>query len=147
MALSNQTIHVVPIQVTISGTTAIITCNDPRAQIVGDEIEFTLNPPDPRDPPAQRRVCFVVDDPADAGGYDNYFNMSSATPLERLVAWKRSGNSSRSPEMLTGYDFEVVAVAYSVPQADTQPTAAVKIGHGRRRFKIRDPGGNGSDIY
>lgn len=147
MPLSNQIIHVVPLQVSISGSTAIITCNDPRARIVDDEIEFILNAPNPSDPPAQQRVCFVVDDPPDAGGYDNYFNMSSAPPLERLVAWKRSGTTSRSPEMLTGYDFEIVAVAYSVPQADTQPSTAVKVGHGRRRAKIRDAGAGGNDLF
>ncbi len=147
MPLPNQTVHIVPIQVSLSGSTAIITCSDPRARLLGEEIEFTLNPPNPQDPPSQRRVCLVVEDPPDVGGYDNYFNMSSAPPLERLVAWKRVGNTNRSPEMLPGYDFEVVAVAYSVPQDAIQPTTAVKIAHGRRRIKIRDAGAGGSGIF
>ena len=137
-------IHVVPIQISLTGSTASITCDDPRASLVGDEIIFNLNPRNTSDPEAQQRVCFIVQDPADSKGYDNYLNMSSAPPLERLVAWKRSADISRSPEMLPGHDFEVVAVVYSVPQGNSQSSAAVKIGHGRRRFKIRDEGGTGN---
>ena len=139
-------IHVVPIQVSLTGSTATITCDDPRAAIVGEEIVFTLNALNPRDPEAQQRVCFVVQDLSDTRGYDNYFNMSSASPLEKLVAWKRAADISRSPEMLPGHDFEIVAVAYSVPQPSSQPAAPVKLGHGRRRFKIRDTGAPGMHI-
>lgn len=146
MSLSTQILHTVPIQISINDSIATITCNDPRAKLVGDVIEFTLNYPNPKDPAAQPFVCFVVDDPPDAGGYDNYLNMSSAPPFERLLAWKRSGTTSRSMDMRTGYDYEVVAVAYSVPGTNTQPSASVKIGSGRRRFKIRDSGGGGSEI-
>lgn len=147
MSLPTLVIHVVPIQVSLTGTTATITCDDPRARIVGEEIVFTLNALDPNDPDAQQRVCFVVQDLADTQGYDNYFNMSSAPPLEKLVAWKRTADVSRSPEMLTGHDFEVVAVAYSVPQPSSQPAAPVKLGHGRRRFKIRYTGAPGTIKY
>ncbi len=146
MSLTTQILHIVPLQISLDGSTATITCNDPRAKLEGDVIVFSLNYPNPKDPPAQERVCFVVEDLADTGGYDNYFSMSSAPPLERLIAWKRSGTTSRSLEMLTGYDSEVVAVAYSVPQASTQLAEAVKVGSGRRRFKIRGSGGGGSDI-
>lgn len=147
MSLPTLLIYVVPLKISLSGTSASITCDDPRAKIVGEEIVFTFNPPNPDDPSASRRVCFVVEDPPDAGGYDNYFNMFSAPPLERLVAWKRSGTTSRSPEMLPGHKFEIVAVAYSVPRADAQPAAAVKVGHGRRRFDITDPGAGGNDLF
>lgn len=148
MSLSTLVIHVVPLQISINDSIATITCNDSRAKLDGDEIVLTIPDPQPSDPPAQPRVCFVVDDPSDSMGYDNYLNMSSAPPLERLLAWKRTGTTSRSPEMARGYDFEVVAVAYSVPGTNTQPTATVKIGHGRRRFRIRSPGaGGGSTDY
>ncbi|HEY0137493.1 MAG TPA: hypothetical protein VGB85_25590 [Nannocystis sp.] len=138
-------IHVVPIQVTLTGTTATITCNDPRAALVDDELVFTLNPLDPNDGEAQPRVCFVVEDLPDDRGYDNYFTMSSAPPLEKLVAWKRTAEVSRSPEMLPGHSFEVVAVAYSVPSS--QPAAPVKLGHGRRRIKIYLTGAPGTVRY
>lgn len=145
MSLSRHVVHVIPLQISLSGSTAIITCADPRVRLVEGTVVFTFNPPNPKDPPAQRRVCFVVEDPQDAGGYDNYFNMFSAPPLERLVPWKRSGTVSRSPELPAGHKFDIVAVAYSVPQVD--PTAAVKVGHGRRRFEITDAGGGDSDIF
>ncbi len=147
MSLTTQLIYIVPIQISLSDSTAIITCSDPRAKIIDGEIVFTLNEPNRNDPPTSRRVCFVVEDLPDAGGYDNYFNMFSAPPLEQLVAWKRSGTISRSPEMLTGHKFEVVAVAYGVPRISTQPSATVKIGHGRRRFVITDPGAGGATEY
>ena len=147
MSQTTLIIHVVPIQVSLTGGSATITCNDSRAALVGEEIEFTLNPLHTLDPAVQQRVRFVVDDPADTTGYDNYLNMSSAPPLERLLAWKRSGETSRSPEMLTGHDFEVVAVAYGVPRAGSRPSTAVQLGHGRRRFKLRDAGAGGRDIY
>jgi hypothetical protein len=147
MPLPTLIIHVVPIQVTLKGTTATITCRDPRANIINDELVFTLSEPNAGDPAAQQRVSFVVEDPPDSAGYDNYLNMSSAPPLEKLIAWKRTSGTSRSPEMLPGHDFEVVVVAYGVPQPSSPNSAAVKIGHGRRRFKIRDTGAPGSDIY
>jgi len=147
MSQTTLIIHVVPIQVSLTGATATITCNDPRAELVGDEIEFTLNPLHARDPAVQQRVRFVVEDPTDTTGYDNYLNMSSGPPLERLLAWRRSGETSRSPEMLAGHDFEVVAVAYGVPRAGSRPSTAVQLGHGRRRFKLRDAGAGGGDIY
>lgn len=147
MSQTTLIIHVVPIQVALTGSTATITCDDPRAAIVGEEIEFTLNPLNTLDPAVQQRVCFVVKDPADTTGYDNYLNMSSAPPLERLLSWRRSGETSRSPEMLTGHDFEVVVIAYAVPGAGSRPSTAVQLGHGRRRFKLRDAGAGGRDIY
>jgi hypothetical protein len=147
MSLPTLVIDVVPLQITVSGSTAIITCNDSRARLEGDEIWLTIQDPAPNNPPVQSRVCFVIDDPADTLGYDNYLNMSSAPPLERLVAWKRSGTTSRSPEMARGCDVEVVAVAYSVPGTNADSSATVKVGHGRRRFKIRGPGGGGSNIF
>lgn len=133
-------IHVVPIQVSLTGSTASITCADRRAALVGDEIVFTLNTLSTADPVAEQRVCFVVEDPADSRGYDNYLNMSSAPPLERLVAWKRSADVSRSPEMLPGHDFEIVAVVYGVPRGSSQLSAAVNVAYGRARFKIRFTG-------
>jgi len=147
MSQTTLIIHVVPIQVALTGSTATITCDDPRAAIVGEEIEFTLNPLNTLDPAVQQRVCFVVKDPADTTGYDNYLNMSSAPPLERLLSWRRSGETSRSPEMLTGHDFEVVVIAYAVPGAGSRPSTAVQLGHGRRRFKLRDAGAGGRNIY
>ncbi len=143
MSLSPFVIHVIPLQISLNGTNAIITCNDPRAKVVEGEIILTLNAPNPKDPPAPRRICFVVEDLADEVGYDNYFNMFSGPPLERLVPWKRSGTVSRSPELLVGRSFEIVAVAYSVPKPDNQLAAPVKVGHGRRRFKLTDTGGGG----
>lgn len=143
MPLSTLVIHVVPIQVTLSGATATITCNDPRAKLEGDEIVFRLDAITSGDPHAQQRVAFVVEDPPDTVLYDNYLNMSSAPPLERLIAWRRTGTTSRSPDLLPGFDFEVVAVAFGVPKPASQPNAAVQIGHGRRRFKIRYTGAPG----
>jgi len=143
MSLSRYVLHVIPLQISLSGATANILCADPRVRLVEGTLVFTFNPPNPRDPPAPRRVCFVVADPLDAGGYDNYFNLFSAPPLDKLVPWKRSGTLSRSPELPAGHKFDIVAVAYSVPQQGTQASAAAKTGHGRRRFEITDSGGEG----
>ncbi len=139
MSLAKYVVHTIPLQISLSGTSANITCNDPRVRIVEGAIVFTFNPPNPKDPPAQRRVCFVVADPPDAGGNDNYFNMFSAPPLEKLVPWKRSGTISRSPELPAGHKFDIVAVAHSMPQLAAQATSAV----GRRRLEITDAGGEG----
>lgn len=147
MSLPTLVLHVVPLKIKLNGSSADITCDDPRARIIDGVLHFEFNHPNPKDPRASRRVCFVVEDLPDEGGYDNYFNISSAPPMERLVAWERSGTTSRSPEMLPGHKFEVVAVAYSVPGTGTEPTAAVKVGHGRRRFDISDPGAGGNDLY
>ena len=143
MPLSKFLIHVVPIQVTVSGSTAIITCADERAEIVNGEIVFTLDDTGL----VHQRIRFVTEDPPDTSTHDNYLHMASAPPLERLVAWKRSGNVSRSPEMTPGHDFEVVAVAFSVPQKGSDPNTPVDIGHGRRRFKIRGTGAPGGNIF
>lgn len=143
MPLPTLVIHVVPIQVTLSGTAVTITCTDPRARIVDDELVFELSPLTSGDPTVQQRVSFVAEDPLDTTRYDNYLNMSSAPPLERLVAWKRTGTTSRSPEVTAGADLEVVAVLYSVPQPTSAPSTAVRIAHGRRRFKIRYTGAPG----
>jgi len=146
MSLATQTIHVIPLQVSVKETTVTITCNDPRARLVGDVIEFTLNYPNAKDPATQELICFIVEDPADAGGYDNYLNMSSAPPFERLIPWKRNGTTSRSLDMRTGYDYEVVAVAFSLPGTNTHPSASVTVGSAQRRFKLAGSGGGGSEI-
>lgn len=140
MPLPTLVIHVVPLQVKLIGTTISITCDDPRARIVDGELVFELNEPNPKDPEAQHRVSFVVEDPADTSKYDYYLNLSSAPPLERLVAWKRSGTTSRSPEFLPGAKIEVVAVLYGVPQPTSPASSAVQVAHNRRRVILTDPG-------
>jgi len=147
MSLPRLTVHIVPLQIKVNGSSADITCDDPRAKLVEGVLHFQFNPPPPEDPPASRRVCFVVEDLPDAGGYDNYFNISSAPPMERLVPWERIGTTSRSPELPPGHKIEVVVVAYSVPGTGTSPTATVKVGHGRRRFDITDPHSGGNDLF
>lgn len=147
MPLQSLTVHVVPIQVTLTGDTATITCSDSRAQIVDDEIVFTFTEQSLLTPLVPQRVRFIVEDPTDTNIHDNYLNMSSAPPLERLVAWKRNANVSVGPEMAAGHDFEVVAIAFGIPQPQTQPGTAVQIGSGRRRIKIRNPGAPGGNIY
>ncbi|MBL9106813.1 MAG: hypothetical protein JNL82_38215 [Myxococcales bacterium] len=140
MPLENLLIHVVPLQVSFSGDAAVITCNDTRAEVVNDELVFTFTNP-PALPVVTQRVRFVVEDPTDSAEYDYYLNMLSAPPGERLDAWRRSGDVSSSLEMGAGHDFEVVAIVYGIPKAN--PTTPVKIAHGRRRFKIRNPGAPG----
>lgn len=143
MPLPTLVIHVVPIQITLNGTTVTIRCDDPRASVVDDEIVFTLDDLGPDHPAEQQRVSFVAEDPADTSQYDYYLNVSSAPPLERLVAWKRNGSVSRSPEFLPGAILEVVAVVYGVPQPTSPTNAPVKVGHARRRFKLVGNGGSG----
>lgn len=140
-------IHIVPIQVSFTGSTVSITCDDPRATPSGEEIEFNLTPLGPRDLHVHQRVRFVVQDPNDSPNFDNYINMFSGPPLGQLVAWKRKADVSRSPKMSPGHDFDIVAVAYSAPQGGSQSGAPVKIGRGRRRLKIRDSGGDGNIKY
>lgn len=147
MPLSNRLIHIIPLQISIKGSNAIITCNDPRARIVEDELELRLNSQNADDPPAEQRVCFTVEDLPNADRYDHYFNVSSAPPLERLEAWKRTGSTSQSPEFRVGYDYEIVVVSYAVPHASTDPNATAKTGHGRRIARVRDPGASGGDIF
>lgn len=143
MSLARIVVHTIPLQISISGTSANITCNDPRARIVEGALVFTFNPPNPKDPPARRRVCFVVADPPDADGNDNYFNMFSAPPLGKLVPWKRSGTTSRSPELPTGHKFDIVAIAHNIPWRDAQTTRAVA----RLPLEIIDGGGDSGDLF
>lgn len=140
MPLQNLIVHVVPLQVAFSGDNAVITCSDARATIVNDELVFTFTDP-PILPTVPQRVRFVVEDPTDSSTHDYYLNMSSAPPLERLIAWRRDTNISVSPEMNAGHDFEVVAIVYGIPNTDL--STPVQIAHGRRRFKIRDTGAPG----
>lgn len=146
MPLQNLIVHVVPIQVTFSGDIATITCNDPRAHIVNDELVFTFAKPPPNITLVPQRVRFVVEDPTDSITHDYYLNMLSAPPLERLHAWKRNADVSVSPEMAAGHDFEVVTIVYGIPKTEAEG-ASVKIAHGRRRFKLRDPGAPGDNIF
>ena len=140
-------IHVVPLQVSVSGSTVCITCDDPRARIVNEEIEFNLTPLGPGELHAKQRVRFVVQDPSDPSGSDKYLDMSSGPLLGDLVAWKRKGGLSRSPKLRAGQNIQVVAVAYRGPRGGAQASEPVKLGRGERRIRIRGTGGDGDIKY
>ena len=80
-------------------------------------------------------------DPPDPRGYDDYFNMYSAPPLERLRGWTKVEAVSTSPNLLPGRDYELIVVAFREPRANNTSGASVQVRHGRRRLKIRYEGG------
>ncbi len=133
-------IHVVPLQIEYSGDQAIIRCIDGRARINdAGELVFELKQPAVGEPTVNQMIRFTATDPPDLNGYDDHLNMYSAPPLERLKVWVKADETSTSPNLMPGCDYELVVVAFGEPSAVT-PSAAVRIRHGRRRLKVRYEG-------
>ncbi len=141
-------LHIVPLQISLAGQQAVITCSDSRAKInAADELVFELKPQAPGEPPVTQLVCFTVADPPDPQGYDDYFHMYAAPPLERLKVWTKDDATSTSPNYLPGCDLEVVAVAFREPRPDTTTEGAVNVKDGRRRIKIRYEGADDATLF
>lgn len=140
-------LEILPLQLSLRPDLGVdIVCDDPCACLDEATGILTISLPVARKSPkpGKEAVPLVVNDLAPFGGFHYYVSMYSGAGADELVAWKRDGKASRSPDLGAPAVVEVWATVLAVPQGNP---AGARVYKGRRNVKVDYQGGGDVNLF